>query len=149
MHRLQFAEYDFAKTGYTQVPPPSLNGGLYSGEPFERNAPWANVPVTPETTFMINENLNRGNVTAPGANYQYPPTRQGNNYVEWKGLSKYEGTALNSGPFNIYCKRCDNDEQKKCFCEDICPKHQTRFCNKQNCVNKKSENYFSKFYYVK
>ena len=143
---LQFADYDFQKTGYTPPPPPSLNGGLYSGEPFEKNAPWANIPVTPDTTVYINESIKRGNNVTPGSSTQYPATRQGNSYVEWKDLQKYNGTAINSGPFNIYCPGRE-PETARCLCEDICPQHQTRFCNKRNCMKKVNLNYMSKYYY--
>jgi hypothetical protein len=39
---------------YQGVPPPkpSLNGGLYTGQPFRHGAPWANVPIVPDAGMM-------------------------------------------------------------------------------------------------
>ena len=39
---------------YRGVPPPapSLNGGLYTGQPFQHGAPWGNVPVPPDAGMM-------------------------------------------------------------------------------------------------
>lgn len=143
--KMNFADYNFDKVGYIPPPPPSLNGGLYTGTPFQKNAPWANVPVVPDTTFILQNNLPKD---APfQAKYQYPPTRQGNSHVEWTGLQKYEGTAINSGPFEIYCAPCKPIE-KKCYCDDICPKHQTKYCNKTNCVKHDTTSGFHKYYYI-
>lgn len=80
------------------IPPPSLNGGLYTGEPFKKNAPWANVPVIPTVGYMIHYNLRSAN-PPPGAIYQYPGNiRPGNNHEEMPGVSGkiYEG-------YNIWC----------------------------------------------
>jgi hypothetical protein len=38
---------------YSRPPPPSLNGGLYTGEPFRKGAPWANVPATPDAGHLM------------------------------------------------------------------------------------------------
>jgi NADH-quinone oxidoreductase subunit L len=38
---------------YSQLPPPPLNGGLYTGEPFAKGADWGNTPVRPETVSMM------------------------------------------------------------------------------------------------
>jgi hypothetical protein len=148
MKSLEFSTYDFEKTGYMPPPKPSLNGGLYSGEPFKDNAPWANIPVVPEATYMIHENLKRGNDVVPYSTVQYPATRKGNSFVEWKGIQKYEGSAVNYGPYNIYCTPCKYEEPK-CYCEDICPQHHTRFCNDKKCVRKEKKEYLSKYYYVR
>lgn len=145
---LQFAEYEFEKYGYMPPPPPSLNGGLYTGESFK--GPWGNVPVIPDATYMINKNLVRGNgYVAPGSTFQYPPSRQGNSFVDWNGLKRYQGTALNSGPFNIYCPPCCTSQERHCYCEDICPKTETKLCNRDTCVHRTSPNGFSKYYYIK
>ena len=148
MSQTRYAQYDFQTIGYTPPPPPSLNGGLYSGEPFEKGAPWANVPMIPDATYMTHVALTYGNEVTPGSTVQYPATRPGNSYVDWVGLSPYEGTAINSGPHNIFCAPCDGDQKKQCYCEDICPNHQTRLCNKDNCAAKVKQNSFSKYYYV-
>ena len=71
------------------IPPPKLNGGLYTGEPFEENAPWANVPVIPDVDYMTFVNLRSAN-PPPGAILQYPGyERKGNNYQSMPGV-KFE-----------------------------------------------------------
>jgi len=42
---------------FTPPPPASLNGGLYTGEPFAKGAPWANVPVLPDSGVYSFTNL--------------------------------------------------------------------------------------------
>lgn len=39
---------------YRGVPPPapSLNGGHYTGQPFEAGAPWGNVPIPPDAGLI-------------------------------------------------------------------------------------------------
>ena len=63
------------------IPPkqPELNGGLYTGEPF--NGPWGNVPVVPDVTTLTQHTLGIGNEIVPGADAQFHPTllRPGNN----------------------------------------------------------------------
>lgn len=132
---LQFSDYEFEKNGYTPVPPPSLNGGLYSGEPFQKGAPWANVRATPDSTYLINQNLKIGNPAfTPGSDLQYPATRKGNSYVKWTGLKRYEGTNANHGPYNIYCPSSE-ERPKSCDCSSICPgSTNPKLCNKTNCA---------------
>lgn len=68
------------------IPPPALNGGLYTGEPFKKGAPWANVPVVPDASYMIHYNLRSAN-PPPGAIYQYPGyNRPGNNTIDMIGV---------------------------------------------------------------
>ena len=61
------------------IPPPSLNGGLYTGEPFLANAPWRNFPARPDTVNLITVNLSSAN-PPPGVTTQFPGghTRPGN-----------------------------------------------------------------------
>lgn len=67
-------------------PPPSLNGGLYTGAPFHPNAPWANVPATPDAVYLMMENLKSAN-PPPGAQYHVPgSTRPGNNLLDIPNL---------------------------------------------------------------
>jgi hypothetical protein len=66
----------------TSIPPPSLNGGLYTGEPFATNAPWRNFPATPDAGYMVHVNLLAGGNLPPGeATYHLPGggLRPGNN----------------------------------------------------------------------
>lgn len=69
---------------YSQLPPPALNGGLYTGEPFMKGAPWANRPVRPETVNMIYNNLRSMHVPPEEAIYLFPGggIRPGNNVPE-------------------------------------------------------------------
>jgi len=70
------------------IPHPKLNGGLYTGEPFTKDAPWANVPVVPDVDYMTNINLKTAN-PPPGAIYQYPGhNRPGNNEQNMPGVVK-------------------------------------------------------------
>ena len=72
---------------FVPPPQPSLNGGLYTGQPFAPGAPWANVPVTPEGTYMTHVNL-RSAHPPPGASHQYAGSiRPGNNLQEMPGVS--------------------------------------------------------------
>jgi hypothetical protein len=68
------------------IPHPKLNGGLYTGEPFSPDAPWATVKVVPDVDYMTNINLRSAN-PPPGAIYQYPGnTRPGNNHQSMPGV---------------------------------------------------------------
>lgn len=90
-----FSTYPFGDTdqdnptiikGYMKEPPRSLNGGLYTGEPFIKNAPYGNFPVIPNTDYMTNINLRSANPPLE-ALYQYVGnTRPGNNFQENIGL---------------------------------------------------------------
>lgn len=65
-----------------QAPPkPTLNGGLYTGNPFPPNAPWRNFPVTPDAGFYSFTNLNRTSTAPHEALYHMPASsiRPGNN----------------------------------------------------------------------
>ena len=85
------------------LPEPSLNGGLYSGEPFQKGAPWANVPIVPDSGYMIHHGLRLGGDPPPGAIYQYPGggERPGNNAPMWAGVQEAPGLyglLTNPGP---------------------------------------------------
>lgn len=84
-------------SNYSIPPPkPSHNGGLYTGEPFQPNAPWGNVPVVPDAGYMIHYNLRSANPPLE-ALYQYPGgIRPGNNAQTMPGIIKHNEKA------NIY-----------------------------------------------
>lgn len=65
---------------FVPPPAPTLNGGLYTGEPFARGAPWGNVPVTPDSGYMMFVALRSAN-PPPGAEFHVPGggLRPGNN----------------------------------------------------------------------
>ena len=97
---------------YVSAPPPLYNGGRYTGPQF--NGPWGNVPVTPTTTNMINQNLKSAE-PPPGATTQYPGTNhQGNNFIAMPGVNWYDNTpASNPGEFNLKCTKGGGKKFKK------------------------------------
>ena len=80
------------------IPPPKPNGGLYTGEPFRAGAPWANVPVTPDSLTLQRETLRSADPPPPAEvterQYAYD-LRPGNNSshpisYESLGFSPYQ-----------------------------------------------------------
>lgn len=71
---------------------PPHNGGLYTGEPFNKGAPWANIPNIPDVQYLTNVTLKSAN-PPPQAINQYPGhTRIGNNnQINAPGLSSVKG----------------------------------------------------------
>ena len=110
------------KATWTYVPPPprALNGGLYTGEPFAKDAPWANVPVVPDVDYMTNVNLRSAHPPTQ-ALYQYPGnTRPGNNFQANTGLQQYTGDRGFTAPYNFSCIPCANmKENVTCKCKNI------------------------------
>ena len=90
-------------------PPPSLNGGLYTGEPFLKGAPWGNVPVIPDVSYMTHVNLRSANPPL-AAIYQYPGNiRPGNNFQEMPGVSTIK-------KYNVQCSTPSEVSVQKCPC---------------------------------
>lgn len=106
-------------------PEPSLNGGLYTGVKFA--GPWGNVPVIPDSGYMIHHNLKSSN-PPPGAIYQYPGSiRPGNSYINMYGIQRYQDKS-----FNIYCIKDDE-----------------KINNMNNYItNCNGNKYFNKYYYL-
>lgn len=103
--------------GYVPPPPRALNGGLYTGEPFAKDAPWGNVPVIPDTDYMTHVNLRSARPPIQ-ALFQYPGnTRPGNNYQENIGHVPYENKDFNR-PYNFSCIPCEKLKQEvpQCKC---------------------------------
>ena len=99
------------------IPPPSLNGGLYTGEPFHENAPHANIPIIPNTGYMIHYGLRSANPPTE-ALYQYPDNlRPGNNTPLMPGVSEFA-----NGKYGLLCqnsprpKRNNSCNCPKCSC---------------------------------
>ncbi len=90
---LGWGEYNFDKNNYATIPPPSLNGGLYTGEPFKKGAAYANFPVIPDEGYITHINLLSAN-PPPGANTQYNNIRTGNNYHGAIGVQQYKNNNL-------------------------------------------------------
>lgn len=87
MSRLGFSEYNFEATGYVPPPPPSLNGGRYTGEPFRPDAPWRNFPATPDVDYYNHTHIRSAMNLPPDAIYQYPGmVRPGNNWQSMPGV---------------------------------------------------------------
>lgn len=105
---------------YVPPPPRTLNGGLFTGEPFQHGAPWGNVPVIPDVDYMTNINLRSAN-PPPQALYQYPGnTRPGNNFQANSGLQPYVGDRGFTVPYNFSCIPCEKINQKiECKCKNM------------------------------
>jgi hypothetical protein len=104
---------------WSPVLPPSVNGGLYTGEPFMKDAPWANVKVKPTWAYMTNINLRSSIMAPPAAFFQMPVNiRPGNNSDDRiEGILDFIGDE-NFGPFNFKCIKCikkaKEDEDTSC-----------------------------------
>lgn len=107
---MQYAPY--SSEYMTPPAPPSLNGGLYTGEPFAKGAPWANVPVVPDAGYMIHHNLRSAN-PPPDAIFQYPGNvRPGNNYQTMPGVGQL------SSQHNLLCNKAPCTSEKQCPCNN-------------------------------
>lgn len=97
------------------LPPRALNGGLYTGEPFAEGAPYANIPVFPDTGFMIHYNLLHAD-PPPAAKYHYPGggNRPGNNIAITPGIVPL----TNDKQYGILCSTadCSNKLTENCKC---------------------------------
>ena len=80
-------EYKAHQSRMNRIPPPPMNGGLYTGEPFASRA-WANVPINPDAGSMVHDSLKLGNSAMPyDAKYQYVAyPRPGNSEPTMPGL---------------------------------------------------------------
>lgn len=90
---------------WSPVPPPKFNGGLYNGQPFMKNAEWANVPIRPTTAYLTNVALRTANPPPPiAALFQMNVgDRMGNNTDDlMPGLGTFIGDK-NFGPYNFKC----------------------------------------------
>ena len=80
-----------------QIPPPDVNGGLYTGEKFKGE--WGNFPATPDVVYMMRYNL-LSSKPPPGATCHYPGTlRPGNNNPQYPDVKRING-------FNLLCGTC-------------------------------------------
>lgn len=98
------------------IPPRALNGGLYTGEPFQTGAPWANVPVIPSSDYMNHVNLRSANPPIQ-ALFQFPGnTRPGNNTQTNPGhIPHPEG-----GNFTcIPCEKLKTATRPPCMCHKM------------------------------
>lgn len=80
-----------------QAPPPSVNGGLYTGAPFAAGASWANTSIRPDADTYT-QNLQSAN-PPPGGIFIPSNNRPGNNYVN-------QFTHENAGSqYNFMCRK--------------------------------------------
>jgi hypothetical protein len=90
---------------YAAPPAPVLNGGLYTGAPFQPDAPWRNFPAVPDGTYMTQVNLQSAS-PPPGALVQHQgSTRPGNNYQILPNSTWF------SNQHSIVCVRQDQKQQ--------------------------------------
>jgi|APGre2960657373_1045057.scaffolds.fasta_scaffold09434_4 hypothetical protein len=88
--------YSYVPDVVTGIPPRKVNGGLYTGEPAKMNAPWANVPIVPETHLYM-EKLGSDAPSrvdgAPNEAYYVMPTtlRPGNNNATFPSHQNING----------------------------------------------------------
>lgn len=88
------------------VPPPALNGGLFTGEKFMNGAPWANVQVRPTSAFMNNMTLRSANPPIQALFQLQAGYRPGNNSDDsMPGVLAFTGDKK-FGPFNFPCLPC-------------------------------------------
>ena len=84
--------YGFAS--YAYIPKSSLNGGLYTGEPFDESNNYKNYPSKADSLYLHTVILKSAN-PPPGAQYQYPDNiRPGNNMplTNAMNLSRFSDT---------------------------------------------------------
>lgn len=127
MPKVDFSKYDSSK--YVLPPPRKLNGGLYTGEEFKKDSQYGNVPVIPDTGYLIHYNLRSAN-PPPGAIYQYPGNiRPGNNFQHMTGIIRNGEYNIAGNTMECVVNSCDtiNDDNKDCKCAK---------CAKNNKMNK-------------
>lgn len=96
-----YVDYNADNRSHVPPPKPSLNGGLFTGEAFLKDAPYRNFPVKPDAVHMVANNLSSAN-PPPGAQSQFPDGfRPGNNmpFTNDIALKKY------SDSHSIICTR--------------------------------------------
>lgn len=50
---------------HINIPPPPVNGGLYTGEPFK--GPWGNVDIVPDVVYLTRKALKLSDIPPPEA----------------------------------------------------------------------------------
>lgn len=95
------------------IPPPALNGGLYTGQHFVKDAPWATVPVRPTSAFMTHMNLRSANPPVHALFQLQAGYRPGNNSDDpMPGVVRFKGDQ-NFGPFNFMCTPCLQQQKQE------------------------------------
>jgi hypothetical protein len=83
------------------IPPPRVNGGLYTGKQFPSNAGWRNFPVKPDATFLVSENLKSANPPKGGIDAIPGYTRPGNNITTFPNHQLFDP----ENRYNIMCRK--------------------------------------------
>lgn len=81
---MQYSDFDHSNHG---IPKPVLNGGLYTGEPF--NGPWGNYYVKPDVVYLTNTNLVSANPPQNALTQYGNIIRPGNNDPSFKNIHMY------------------------------------------------------------
>ena len=109
---------------WSPIPPPKLNGGLFTGCSFAQNAPWANVPVRPSSAYMTNVTLRSANPPIQALYQMQSGFRPGNNTDDsMPGVMAFIGNET-FGPFDFACLPCMKAHQvsmKNESCDAIVP----------------------------
>lgn len=121
--RLHLYPLDFQ--GHVPPPPPSLNGGLFTGEAFHKGAPYGNVPVMPDGAYMHTVNLLSAKPPTEAV-YQPPP-----------GAAVRPGNSKNDHPLphfnqyrpqnNLFCANVPGEETRCLGTADQTPAAATQF----------------------
>lgn len=114
------------------IPPPPLNGGLYTGEPFLPNAPWRNFLVIPTAPYLNHVNLRSANPPLQALFQMQTTYRPGNSMEAMPGVPKFTGDK-NFGPFSsILCLPCIKKIEcscgYECDCKELCSNNKTTDC---------------------
>jgi hypothetical protein len=97
-------EFEYIVNNSSPVPERKLNGGLYTGEPFAKDAEYANVPVLPYSAYWISENIKSANPPKEAVFQMQAGYRPGNNTdPDLPGLNFFKGDYQTFGPINTYC----------------------------------------------
>lgn len=133
---LLYSDYKQDKVGYIKPPKPSLNGGLYTGEEFKKNASYRNFPNEPDSVYLNTYALKSAN-PPPGVEFQFPDTfRPGNNLPNTQliGLSVFDNKHSIVCTHTPLFKNCSCSKSSECECVA--------------CNNKKNNLGFNKHYYI-
>lgn len=132
-----FSAYRQNEVGYIPPPKPSLNGGLYTGEPFKSDSLYKNFPVKPDAVYMNTENLKSARPSVPNVSFQFPDGfRPGNNLPDTQafGLSRY------GNEHSILCTHYQPQTNVSC--------NSSANCESVQCMKHMENKGFNKHYYV-
>lgn len=71
--------YDFVVDTSSPIPERALNGGLFTGEPFQKDAEWGNFPSVPASAIQNHVNLKSANPPNMALYHMQVGYRPGNN----------------------------------------------------------------------